>query len=56
MTAEQLRLIGLWVLNQPARAGVAIEEQGRGHLEVVVWDKTNVEIARRTVTPSGDSL
>lgn len=56
MTAEQLRFVGLWVLDQPARAGVSIEEQGKGYLEVVVWDKTNIDIARRTVSPSDNSL
>jgi len=56
MTAEQLRFIGLWVLDQPARSGVSIEEQGKGYLEVVVWDKTNLDIARRTISPSDNSL
>jgi hypothetical protein len=56
MTGEQLRFIELWVAQHPGRAGVSIEERGQGYLEVVVWDKTNVDLARRTVFPTGNEL
>jgi hypothetical protein len=55
MTAEQLRFIGLWV-GERAPAGVSIEERGQGHLEVVIWDKTGIEVARRSVFPSANDL
>jgi hypothetical protein len=56
MSAVQLRFIELWVAQHTGRAGVSIEERGQGYLEVVVWDKSNVELARRTVFPTGNEL
>jgi hypothetical protein len=55
MTADQLRFIQLWAAGRGA-AGVSIEERGRGYLEVVAWDKTDVDVGRRTVFPSGNDL
>jgi len=56
MTVEQLRFIGLWVAGVEGRAGVSIEDLGRGRFRVVVWDKTNVDLASRTVLPTGNEL
>lgn len=56
MTVEQLRFIELWVARVDGRAGVSIDDLGDGRFEVVVWDKTNVDIASRTVLPDGNAL
>jgi hypothetical protein len=55
MTYEQLRFIQLWAAEHGA-AGVSIEEKGPGHLDLVAWDKTNVDIAHRAVPPLDLSL
>ncbi len=55
MTAEQLRFIQLWAAENGA-AGISIEERGKGYLEVVAWDKTNMDVARRTVVPLNNDL
>lgn len=56
MTVEQLRFVDLWVARVDGAAGLSIEDQGRGRFRVVVWDKTNVDVASRTVLPSGNEL
>jgi len=56
MTVEQLRVIELWVARNDGRAGVSIEDLGAGEFHVVVWDKTNVDIASSVVLPSRNEL
>lgn len=56
MTVEQLRFVGRWAARVDGAAGVAVEDLGRGHFRVVVWDKTNVDVGSRKVLPSDNDL
>ncbi len=55
MSYKHLRFFQLWAAEYDA-AGVSIEDKGRGHFQLVAWDKSNMEIARRTVGPNDLSL
>jgi hypothetical protein len=55
LTYEQLRFIQLWAAEHGA-SGISIAQNGKGYLELVAWDKTNVDIAHRTVPPRDLSL
>jgi hypothetical protein len=56
MAVDQLRFIELWVARVEGGSGLSIEDLGRGHYRIVVWDKTGVDIASRTVMPWGNAL
>jgi hypothetical protein len=50
------RFIGLYVAAIDGAASIDIEDRGKGHFNLTVYDKTGEVIAARTVLPTADDL